>query len=257
MDTRTLFAISISLQVDFSFLLLSRQKAITISMQKVNGDNWDSKKWDWKKEEQQEKKRENDAQILFAPSADRNRFEISRILSAHLLSDDLIVLEIGSGTGQHVELFAQENPHVTFLTSEMSQSGRASIEARTRALKNVRAPISINLLSLNDSLPLPQCNVLYACNIFHVSPKEVIKGMAELALRSESRKCVFYGPFKRGGKFTTESNERFDQMLRSSNEAFGLRDIESEIVPAFQCHGFGKIEIIEAACNNFILIISK
>ena len=54
---------------------------------------------------------------LASPSADRNKGFIAEVLS-QVLPQSGLVLEIASGTGQHVVHFARAMPHLTWQPSE-------------------------------------------------------------------------------------------------------------------------------------------
>ena len=67
--------------------------------------------------------------ILHAPAAERNRAPILEVLRAELPATGR-VLEIASGTGQHVVHFAQALPGLTWQPSDPDPRQRASIVAR-------------------------------------------------------------------------------------------------------------------------------
>jgi tRNA G46 methylase TrmB len=68
-----------------------------------------------------------------APSPERNKQPILEVL-ARVLPPRGLVLEIGSGTGQHVAHFAKALPALSFQPSEMDVERHPSIEAwRPRA----------------------------------------------------------------------------------------------------------------------------
>jgi len=48
----------------------------------------------------------------------------------------------------------------------------------------------------------------------------------DVVLRGGGVLCI-YGPFRYGRAFTTPSNERFDQMLKSRDPLSGIRDFEA------------------------------
>ena len=60
-----------------------------------------------------------------APAAQRNRQPILDVLKHHLPAEGL-VLEIASGTGEHVVHFATAAPHLTFQPSDPDDGARAS-----------------------------------------------------------------------------------------------------------------------------------
>ena len=75
-----------------------------------------------------------------APSAERNKQPILDVLWG-VLPPSGLVLEIGSGTGQHVAHFAQAMPDLVFQPTEMDTNKHASIEAWVEGLPNVRPPM--------------------------------------------------------------------------------------------------------------------
>ena len=76
----------------------------------------------------------------FSPSAARNRGPILEVLT-RVLPKKGIVLEIGSGSGEHAVCFAKALPRLVWLPSDPDKDSRASIEAWivTEQLANVRA----------------------------------------------------------------------------------------------------------------------
>ena len=76
-----------------------------------------------------------------APSPERNKQPILEIL-ARVLPQRGLVLEIGSGTGQHVSHFARALPGLTFQPSEFDRERHASIAAWSSSRVTSRSLIS-------------------------------------------------------------------------------------------------------------------
>src|SRR5205085_4286000 len=81
-----------------------------------------------------------------APSAERNKEPILDVLRRVLPASGL-VLEIGSGTGQHVTHFAKALPGLTWQPTEMDEARHASIAAwiAHEKLPNVEAPLAFDV----------------------------------------------------------------------------------------------------------------
>jgi predicted RNA-binding protein with PUA-like domain len=62
-----------------------------------------------------------------------------------------------------------------------------------------------------------------------------------------------YGPFRRGGRHTAESNEDFDAKLRQGNPEWGVRDVEA-LEELARGAGLSLVEIAEMPANNFTLV---
>ena len=65
-----------------------------------------------------------------------------------------------------------------------------------------------------------------------------------------------YGPYRRGGRHTAPSNEKFDADLRAHNPAWGLRDI-GELAEVADRAGFALAEIVDMPANNFSLVFRR
>lgn len=137
------------------------------------------------------------------------------------------VLEIGSGTGQHVIHFAQAMPEVQWLPSDMPQN-LATLQAGLADcnLPNIAAPVALDVaqqvwtVSAVDGIFT--ANTLHIMSAAHV--ERFFRGVQNVLLPG-GRLCV-YGPFKYGGEFTTPSNARFDLWLKERDRDSGVRDFE-------------------------------
>ena len=65
-----------------------------------------------------------------------------------------------------------------------------------------------------------------------------------------------YGPFNYGGKHTSESNARFDAMLRRNDPASGLRDFE-KIKDLAEAAGLTLQEDNAMPANNRLLVFQR
>ena len=192
-----------------------------------------------------------------APSAERNKQPILEVLRRVLPSTGL-VLEIGSGTGQHVTHFAKALPGLTFQPSEMDESRHPSIAAwiRHEKLANVRAPLAFDLT--RRPWPVTAADAIVCINVIHISPWEATLGLMRGAgeLLPPGGVLVTYGPYRRGGAHTAPSNEAFDASLRSRDPGWGVRDME-EVVAVAKEAGLELQETVPMPANNFTLVFTK
>lgn len=203
---------------------------------------------------------------LDAAAFHRNHEAIWRGLATFLQQACGDVVEVGSGTGQHVIHFAGQTPDITWWPSDLNDAHLKSIAAwRTRAqLTNVRPPLRIDLLDPEWCPEMENGNgpgallAVFCANVVHIAPWPVAEGLiagAAKYLRPDGRLFI-YGPFKRGGKHTAVSNAVFDTSLRNGNPEWGVRDVE-ELERVAQGVGLGLAEIIEMPANNLILIFDR
>lgn len=203
---------------------------------------------------------------LDAAAFHRNHAAIWQVLAASLQQHSGDVVEVGSGTGQHVIHFAAHTPGITWWPSDLNETHLKSIEAwRVNAgLANVRAPLRIDLTDpawcpemTNGNSP-GELLAVFCANVVHIAPWPVAEGLiagAAKYLRPDG-KLFIYGPFKRGGKHTALSNAAFDTSLRNGNPEWGVRDVE-QLEKVARSVGLELSEVVEMPANNLILIFSR
>jgi SAM-dependent methyltransferase len=200
---------------------------------------------------------------LRGPAFARNHAPIWSVIGAFLENRAGDVLEIGSGTGEHVVAYAARSPAATWWPSDIHPRHLASIAAwRAHAgLANVQAPLRIDLLAADWDAALPMRDRLTAIvciNVLHISPWGVSENLlagAGRRLRPDGRLFV-YGPFRRDGAHTAPSNAAFDASLRAQDPAWGVRDM-GEIAEAAERCGLLITDAVAMPANNFTLAIGR
>ena len=192
-----------------------------------------------------------------APAAARNRQPILEVLQPRLPEKGL-VLEIASGTGEHVVHYAAARPDLTFQPSDPDADSRASVDdwVRTLGLTNVRPALEIDVT--RSTWPVEQANAVLCCNMIHIAPWEAAVGLITGAARllPPGGLLFTYGPYRRGGRHTAPSNEAFDADLRRRNPAWGVRDLET-VIELARGQGFLPPEIVEMPANNLSLLFTR
>lgn len=192
-----------------------------------------------------------------APAAARNRQPILDVLAPRLPAQGL-VLEIASGSGEHIVHFAEALPDLVFQPSDPSADARASIDdwVQVLALGNVRPALALD--AAGDFWPLARADAVLCCNMIHIAPWEAAVGLIAGAgrLLPKNGTLYLYGPYRRGGRHTAPSNEAFDLDLRRRDAAWGIRDLEA-VASLADAQGFGLPEIVDMPANNLSLVFKR
>jgi len=203
---------------------------------------------------------------LDAPAFHRNHQAIRAVLRAFLDGKAGNVVEVGSGTGQHVVDFAAHMPEITWWPSDLNKQHLKSIAAwRLQAkLPNIRPPLRIDLTDpawcpeMQDGRGPAHLLAVFCANVIHIAPWRVAEGLfagAGRYLRADGR-LYLYGPFKRGGRHTAPGNEAFDNSLREGNSEWGVRDTEAVEKLAADA-GLALSEVAEMPANNLTLVFAR
>lgn len=191
------------------------------------------------------------------PTAERNKGPILDVL-ARVLPRRGLVLEIASGTGQHIVHFAKALSDLTWQPSDPDPELRESIAQRVaeEKLANVNPPIELDVTRL--PWPLPTADAVVAINLIHVAPWSATLALLEgtKALLPAQHVLFLYGPYRRHGQHTSKSNEQFDSDLHAQNSEWGLRDLEA-VSETAASSGFVLTEIVEMPANNFSLVFKR
>jgi hypothetical protein len=189
----------------------------------------------------------------YSESCERNQVSILKILK-ETFSNQQRVLEIASGTGQHAVYFGRALPHLLWQTSELAKKHEGILAwLDEEKLTNVLPPL---IIDVNDAQwPVEIVDTVFNANTVHIiSWEEVRRMFAGIArVLSVSGILCLYGPFNYEGKFTSESNARFDTWLKSQNKNSGVRDFEA-INQLAETHGLYLLRDVTMPCNNRILI---
>jgi hypothetical protein len=196
----------------------------------------------------------------YAPAAARNAGPICAVLGRHLPASGTI-LEIGSGTGQHIVAFAAAQPELIWQPSEPDAELRASIAAWTAAadLANLRPPLDLDVTAegWERRLAGPLAGIV-CINLVHIAPWAACEGLmtGAGALLGPGASLYLYGPFRRGGVHTAPSNAAFDRMLRAYEPAWGVRDLEA-VADCAAAHGLHLIETVSMPADNLSVILRR
>ena len=193
----------------------------------------------------------------YAPATVRNRDFILDVLR-DVLPTTGVILEIASGSGEHVVHFAKCFPRLVFQPSDPDPDARFSIAAWTKAagVLNVHAS---NALDVSEPVwPIASADGIICINMVHISPWEATPGLMRgaAAILPSGAPLYLYGPYLREGIATAPSNQAFDRSLRDRNPNWGLRDLEAVAAMA-QSVGFSAPVIIEMPANNLSVVFSR
>jgi SAM-dependent methyltransferase len=196
-------------------------------------------------------------QRQFAPATQRNREPILAILR-DVLPPHGLVLEIASGTGEHVVHFANNLPGVTFQPSDPNPVSLASIRAWIDEAggANVRPPVALD--AAREPWPVTAADAIVCINMIHISPWSATEGLLRNAARllPPGAPLVLYGPYIRARVETAPSNMDFDADLRGRNPDWGLRDLD--VVAALaRREGFSTPSVTQMPANNLAVVFRR
>jgi len=200
---------------------------------------------------------------LVISAAESNKQPILDVLLDNIIPSSIPVsiLEIGSGTGQHIVHFAAYFPLAKFQPSDIDSQYLKSIQAYideyevNAFTKNILSPLSINVLS-STTINNQSFDFVYCSNFMHITPIECTHGLfrlSERVLKSEGS-LITYGPYglPGDGRITPESNRRFHAYLQMQNSKWGLRGIDELSTIANEYHIKLK-QIFDMPDNNKLL----
>ena len=193
---------------------------------------------------------------LTAPSASRNTEPIVQALRPVLMGLDGLMLEVGSGTGQHSVAFADAFPRLDWQPSDAFEDHLGSIDAwiTHSGAPNVRTP-----LWLDAAEPWPDLGRLtgvFSANVIHIAPWAVAEGIFRGAEAAHAGLIAFYGPFRESGRHTGEGNARFDESLRAQDPAWGIRDLE-DLTDLAGRTGYGAPDLTVMPANNRLVVFQR
>ncbi|HET7605617.1 MAG TPA: DUF938 domain-containing protein [Sphingomicrobium sp.] len=192
-----------------------------------------------------------------APAALRNREPIAAVLSDWLPPSGLM-LEIASGTGEHVVHFATRFPALEWQPSDIHPDALASIAAAREeaCLPNLLVPVVIDAASAD--WPVERADAVLSINMVHISPWASALGLiaGSARLLAPEAPLILYGPWLTDDTPPAPSNLDFDADLRRRDREWGLRKVE-DFTGAAKDAGLRLVETRAMPANNMMLLFAR
>ena len=163
----------------------------------------------------------------FAPSYERNKDFILPVLQ-EVLPESSVVLEIGSGTGQHAAYFAAHLPQLVWQPTDVAANlPSIALWQAEAGLSNLRAPLELDLLG--DDWPVTSAQAVVCINTVHIVAWQGVENLFAGAGRLLSLGGVMfvYGAYRYATCPLEPSNVDFDRWLKARDPASGVRDFEA------------------------------
>lgn len=161
----------------------------------------------------------------FSQACENNKQPILAVLRQVFLEPG-VILEIGTGTGQHVVYFAAQLPHLTWQPSDQAEYlPGCSLWIDEAGLDNVHAPLELDVRE--EPWPLDHADGVFSANTAHIMHWPAVEAMfagVSRLLAANGYFCL-YGPFRYDGRHTSDSNAAFDRQLRAADAGMGIRDL--------------------------------
>ncbi len=193
----------------------------------------------------------------FSPACERNRIPILKVMKDLITSNDSRLLEVGSGTGQHAVYLAPHFPHMIWVTSDVKENHYGiQLWLEESGAPNIIGPGEYQVGE--DNFPNGNFDVVFTANTFHIMPWYLCEELMDQFGKNlnAGAKVLIYGPFNYNGKFTSPSNEEFDDSLRQRDPLMGIRDFE-EVARYMEKRAFGLLKDYEMPANNRLLVFEK
>ena len=198
----------------------------------------------------------------FAPATARNRDAILAVLR-RVMPARGTVLEIASGSGEHAVHFAAALPQLRWQPTDGDPDALASIAAwRAHAgaqpggAPNLLSPLALDIHATR--WPIETVDAVFCANMIHIAPWSATPALMAGVARTlvPGGVLVLYGPFRRGGAHTADSNAQFDQGLRARDPSWGVRDLEA-VADTAQAERLRLREEVAMPANNLSLVFER
>ena len=196
---------------------------------------------------------------MCAPAAARNADALCEFLTRNAPSVGR-VLEIASGTGQHVARFAATLPGLDWQPTEIDPVRRASIDAYVAeaGLANLHPAIALDAAQPGWSASHRNTDLIVVVNLLHLIPDAAAQTLISEASQALSLQgqIMLYGPFRRAGRLTSKGDQQFDTELRAADPAIGYKD-DRQIIEWLHNAGLSDVTVGNMPANNLAFLARR
>ena len=196
--------------------------------------------------------------LVSAPAAERNQESILKVLGVALPKTGQ-VLEIASGTGQHIAAFATAYPGLNWQPSDVSAERFEAVEAwrEASAASNLAAPIELDACAPGWAAQMGPLDVVYVVNLLHlVSDGQMAVFLDEAAKAIPAGGLLgIYGPFLRAGRTTSDGDAAFHAQLQERDKSLGYKEIEV-VSSVLEVLGFD-VTVTDMPANNLLVLARR
>ena len=192
-----------------------------------------------------------------APHVARNADAIADVLR-DVLPERGLVLEVASGTGEHIVHFARSFPKLLWQPSDPEPAALRSIEAwqSEAGLFNLLPAVSLDARA--REWPVENVDAILCINMVHISPWAATEGLMRGAgkLLAAGAPLFLYGAYRQDGVETAPSNQAFDESLKARNPEWGVRRLE-DVAAEAERNGFSLDAVVAMPANNLSVVFRK
>lgn len=193
-----------------------------------------------------------------APATLRNREPILEVLQRVLPRQGLL-LEIASGTGEHAAYMTPRLDGIVWQPTDHDANSLTDIDDAAREAHCARIRPALQLDASAAEWPVAQADAIFCCNMIHIAPWQAAEGLFAGAARvlPAGAPLILYGPYRRHGAHTAESNIAFEHWLKSLDPRNGVRCLDTEVAPLAERCGFALHEVSDMPANNLMVVWRK
>lgn len=162
----------------------------------------------------------------FAPSCERNRDPIREVLKRVLTGSGLL-LEVGSGTGQHAAYLAKDFPAYQWQPTDLPENLEAiNAWAAESDADNILPAKALDLS--DDEWPVENADAILCLNTIHIVAWRLVEKLftgAGKVLRPGGVMYV-YGPFEYSDRPLEPTNAEFNEWLKMRDPKSGIRKFD-------------------------------
>ncbi|HKR25016.1 MAG TPA: DUF938 domain-containing protein [Allosphingosinicella sp.] len=192
-----------------------------------------------------------------APHVARNAGPIAEILKA-VLPERGLVLEVASGTGEHILNFSRAFPKLLWQPSDPEPAALRSIEAWRAGAGRFNLLPAVSLDARAADWPVAAADAILCINMIHISPWAATIGLMRGAgrLLAAGAPLYLYGAYLQDGVETAPSNAAFDASLRARDPEWGVRRLEDVVAEAGR-NGLALERVAAMPADNLSVVLRK